>query len=49
MTIYGYARVSTRDQDLSAQTAELNAAACAKGVSGEGQRLKGDRAARPQH
>src|SRR5260370_42585056 len=30
MTTYGYARVSTRDQDLAAQDAELMAAGCAK-------------------
>jgi DNA invertase Pin-like site-specific DNA recombinase len=30
MTMYGYARVSTRDQDLVAQDAELRAAGCAK-------------------
>lgn len=30
MTVYGYARVSTRDQDLVAQDAELHAAGCAK-------------------
>jgi DNA invertase Pin-like site-specific DNA recombinase len=30
MTLYGYARVSTKDQDLSAQIAELTAAGCAK-------------------
>jgi DNA invertase Pin-like site-specific DNA recombinase len=30
MPLYGYARVSTRDQDLSAQDAELRAAGCAK-------------------
>src|SRR5712671_2741177 len=30
MTAYGYARVSTRDQDLTAQDAELMAAGCAK-------------------
>jgi DNA invertase Pin-like site-specific DNA recombinase len=30
MTLYGYARVSTRDQDLAAQDAELRAAGCAK-------------------
>jgi DNA invertase Pin-like site-specific DNA recombinase len=30
MTAYGYARVSTRDQDLAAQDAELTAAGCAK-------------------
>lgn len=30
MTVYGYARVSSRDQDLIAQDAELMAAGCAK-------------------
>jgi len=30
MPLYGYARVSTRDQDLSSQDAELRAAGCAK-------------------
>src|SRR6516164_2534409 len=30
MPLYGYARVSTRDQDLTAQDAELRAAGCAK-------------------
>src|SRR5919109_2161727 len=30
MAIYGYARVSTRDQDLAAQDAELMATGCAK-------------------
>src|SRR5204863_4557697 len=30
MPMYGYARVSTRDQDLAAQDAELRAAGCAK-------------------
>jgi DNA invertase Pin-like site-specific DNA recombinase len=30
MPLYGYARVSTRDQDLAAQDAELVAAGCAK-------------------
>jgi DNA invertase Pin-like site-specific DNA recombinase len=30
MPVYGYARVSTRDQDLAAQDAELMAAGCAK-------------------
>jgi DNA invertase Pin-like site-specific DNA recombinase len=35
MPLFGYARVSTRDQDLAAQDAELRAAGCAS----EGQRL----------
>jgi len=30
MPLYGYARVSTRDQDLASQDAELMAAGCAK-------------------
>jgi hypothetical protein len=30
LAVYGYARVSTRDQDLIAQDAELMAAGCAK-------------------
>ena len=30
MAVYGYARVSTRDQELAAQCAELMAAGCAK-------------------
>ena len=30
MPQFGYARVSTRDQDLAAQDAELMAAGCAK-------------------
>ena len=30
MTMFGYARVSTRDQDFNAQIAELRAAGCAK-------------------
>src|ERR671936_2859413 len=30
MTKYGYARISTRDQDLAAQDSELMAAGCAK-------------------
>ena len=30
MPSFGYARVSTRDQDLAAQNAELMAAGCAK-------------------
>ena len=30
MPIFGYARVSTKDQDLALQIAELQAAGCAK-------------------
>ena len=30
MPLYGYARVSTRDQDLALQVSELAAAGCAK-------------------
>jgi DNA invertase Pin-like site-specific DNA recombinase len=30
MTVYGYARVSTDDQSLTSQDAELHAAGCAK-------------------
>jgi hypothetical protein len=30
MAIYGYARVSTRDQTLASQEAQLRAAACTK-------------------
>ena len=30
MTIYGYARVSTADQSLASQDAQLHAAGCAK-------------------
>lgn len=44
MTIYGYARVSTRDQDLGAQTAELEAAGCAKIYREKASGAKSDRA-----
>jgi DNA invertase Pin-like site-specific DNA recombinase len=44
MTIYGYARVSTRDQDLSTQVAELTAAGCAKVYREKESGAKTDRA-----
>jgi DNA invertase Pin-like site-specific DNA recombinase len=44
MATYGYARVSTRDQDLSAQTAELQAAGCAKVFREKASGAKSDRA-----
>jgi DNA invertase Pin-like site-specific DNA recombinase len=44
MTIYGYARVSTRDQDLAAQEAELMAAGCAKVFKEKVSGAKTDRA-----
>ena len=40
MTLYGYARVSTRDQDFTAQDAELMAAGCAKVFQGKGIRCQ---------
>ena len=43
MTIYGYARVSTRDQDLAAQDAELRAAGCAKVFKEKASGAKTDR------
>jgi DNA invertase Pin-like site-specific DNA recombinase len=42
--IYGYARVSTRDQDLTAQEAELMAAGCAKVFKEKVSGAKTDRA-----
>jgi DNA invertase Pin-like site-specific DNA recombinase len=44
MTVYGYARVSTRDQDLAAQVAELTAAGCAKVYREKVSGAKTDRA-----
>ena len=44
MTTYGYARVSTKDQDLSAQIAELTAAGCAKVYREKESGAKTDRA-----
>jgi DNA invertase Pin-like site-specific DNA recombinase len=45
MTIYGYARVSTRDQDLAAQDADLMAAGCAKVFK---EKVSGARSDRPE-
>jgi DNA invertase Pin-like site-specific DNA recombinase len=44
MTIYGYARVSTRDQDLASQVAELTAGGCAKVYREKVSGAKTDRA-----
>src|SRR5215813_13584333 len=43
MPLYGYARVSTPDQDLSAQDAELMAAGCAKVFKEKASGAKTDR------
>jgi DNA invertase Pin-like site-specific DNA recombinase len=43
MTIYGYARVSTRDQDLTSQVHELTAAGCAKTFKEKASGAKSDR------
>jgi DNA invertase Pin-like site-specific DNA recombinase len=43
MTTYGYARVSTRDQDLAAQDAELRGAGCAKVFKEKASGAKTDR------
>ncbi len=44
MTMYGYARVSTRDQDLSLQEHELRSAGCAKIYREKASGAKADRA-----
>ena len=44
MTLYGYARVSTRDQDLAGQVAELNAAGCVRVYREKVSGAKTDRA-----
>jgi DNA invertase Pin-like site-specific DNA recombinase len=44
MPLFGYARVSTRDQDLAAQDAELRAAGCAKVFKEKVSGAKTDRA-----
>src|SRR6516162_7969373 len=43
MPLYGYARVSTRDHDLSSQDAELRAAGCAKVFREKASGAKTDR------
>jgi DNA invertase Pin-like site-specific DNA recombinase len=45
MPLYGYARVSTRDQDLAAQDAELRAAGCAKVFK---EKISGAKTDRPE-
>ena len=45
LTVYGYARVSTRDQDLIAQDAELRAAGCAKVFK---EKISGAKTDRPE-
>jgi predicted site-specific integrase-resolvase len=44
MTMFGYARVSTHDQNLTGQTAELMAAGCAKVYREKASGAKSDRA-----
>jgi DNA invertase Pin-like site-specific DNA recombinase len=44
MTMFGYARVSTRDQDFAGQVAELTAAGCAKVFREKASGAKRDRA-----
>ena len=43
MPLFGYARVSTRDQDLAAQDAELRAVGCAKVFKEKASGAKSDR------
>jgi DNA invertase Pin-like site-specific DNA recombinase len=45
MPLYGYARVSTRDQDLASQDAELRVAGCAKVFK---EKVSGARSDRPE-
>ena len=45
MPLYGYARVSTRDQDLASQDAELRAAGCTKVFK---EKVSGVRTDRPE-
>jgi DNA invertase Pin-like site-specific DNA recombinase len=45
MPMFGYARVSTRDQDLTAQDAELMAAGCAKAFK---EKVSGAKTDRPE-
>jgi DNA invertase Pin-like site-specific DNA recombinase len=44
MTMFGYARVSTRDQDLTSQEHELRGAGCAKVYKEKVSGAKTDRA-----
>jgi hypothetical protein len=45
MTIYGYARVSTADQSLASQDAQLHAAGCVKVYM---EKISGARSDRPE-
>jgi DNA invertase Pin-like site-specific DNA recombinase len=45
MTVYGYARVSTKDQTLAAQDAQLHAAGCAKVYA---EKISGAKTDRPE-
>ena len=45
MPLYGYARVSTREQDLAAQDAELRAAGCVKTFK---EKVSGAKTDRPE-